>query len=1265
MTEPIVYLNDGFLPASQAKLNIYDLGIVLGATLTEMTRTFRHQPFCAGEHVARLYRSLKYSGIEVPLSPEEMLALTHELAAENCKLLQPNEDIGIVHFVTPGENAIYAGSAGLAGPMSPTICIHSFPLRFSMWKHLFVDGAHVVTPSIRHIPPQCIEPKMKNRSRLHWFLADKQSQAVDPRAITLLLDLDGNVTECAGSNFVIIKDRTIITPTTRNILWGISLQTVKELAAGIGMEFLEKDFQPYDVINADEAWLTTTPYCLAPCTKINNIPIGNGKPGPGFKAMLAAWSRRVGMDIEAQVMKLLLPILLLAAATSRGADETALHAAAEKSLPLLERSSIMALEERSDCFTCHHSGLPVMAFITARERGFTVDEGNLNTQLQFTADVLAKGRANYLEGKGQGGAAFMAGSALWTLKLGGWKADANTEAVVEYLLGHQEELNHWEPPSIRPPSEESPFSATYFALEGILHFATEAQKPRMAARVSSALEWLEKTAAQTTEDRVFRLQALRAAGADVAGALADLLRTQRDDGGWAQLETMGTDAYATATALVALHRAGGIPVNEGEYQRGIAWLLANQLPDGSWHVVSRSDPIQKYFESGYPHGRDQFISITAAAWATTALLDAMELVLHEAGAASLTPQALKEAADKLKENLGALKGANPDHLADAAVFHKAVEWALRYETALTPADLTGLGKALQRGSERVATLAADQSGWTAKQGKVVRGFVSAVDGSTQPYGLIIPKSYDGTSPIRLDVVLHGSSKPVGMSEWKFMSRFDGGDGPQSEPGPEADFIELHPLGRVENCYRWAGETDVFEAIEAVCRNYRIDRDRIVLRGMSMGASGTWHLGLKHPDRFVAIGPYCGYVDTHRFSETPVPGFIRVGPLPPHQEMGLHLLDSVDYAANAGVVPAIAAIGDQDVFFQSHVHMAEAFAREGLQMVNLISHGTGHVIDPMTHALQMERIGEYAEKGLDHDPKELRFVTWSLKYHRCHWLELLALGKHYERAEFRATVGADGTLEVAEVRNITRFAIHRPLSAIRIDGAAVSLPLHQPDEALVFSRRDGAWQCDGLRREITLTGKRPGLQGPIDDAFATPFLCVRGTGTPWNAEVDAWAAASLRRFEYEWARYMRGDLPVKNDTEVTEADLRDKHLILFGDPGSNAWIAKALPGLPVNWNRDELRLGDEVESSTDHAPAFLFASPFDANRYLVINSGHTFHEAEFAAFNYLLFPRLGDWAVVKVAAGADQWQPGASGFPESIVRAGYFDESWRKAELVEP
>jgi len=631
-------------------------------------------------------------------------------------------------------------------------------------------------------------------------------------------------------------------------------------------------------------------------------------------------------------------------------------------------------------------------------------------------------------------------------------------------------------------------------------------------------------------------------------------------------------------------------------------------------------------------------------------------------------------AKRLQEKLARLRSdfapltepVKADRFADADVFHKGITWALRYETKLATNDVALLKKALTRGQHRADALLANTHPWAVRKGKILRGFTSAVDGSTQPYGVIIPASYDGSKPVRLDVVLHGSSKPVGMSELKFGTRFDEGND-AAKSAPDVDFIELHPLGRVENCYRWAGETDVFEAIEAVCRNYKIDRDRIVLRGMSMGASGTWHLGLKHPSRFVALGPYCGYVDTHRFSETPIPGFIKVGPLPVHQERGLHMLDSIDHAANAGVVPAIGAIGDKDVFFQSHVHMKEVMAKEGLEMVNLISPGTGHTIDPVTHREQMRRIGEHVAKGLDHARKELRFVTWTLKYNRCHWLELLALGEHYERAEIIAKAAEDGSVDVSLAKNITQFAIHPPMlvspnAKVRIAGAEITLPKRTVSEpqALVFALEQGKWKFAGPRASVALTGKRPGVQGPIDDAFASAFLCVRGTGRPWNPAVGAWADASLRRFAYEWARYMRGDLPVKNDTEVTEADVRTKHLILFGDPGSNPWIAQALPKLPVTWTRDTVKLGTESYAAKDHAPVFINPSPFPGagDHYVVLNSGHTFHEKEFAAFNYLLFPRHGDWAVMKLSAGAEAWKPGTPTFPEEAVRAGYFNEAWK-------
>lgn len=304
------------------------------------------------------------------------------------------------------------------------------------------------------------------------------------------------------------------------------------------------------------------------------------------------------------------------------ADEAAVRTAVAKSLPLLGRSSIIAREERPNCFTCHHTGLPLMSLITARGRGFTVNEDNLRAQLQFTADFLAKNRANYLIGKGQGGAAFTAGSALWSLEHGGWAPDASTEAVIEYLLTYQKDLDHWKPQSIRPPSEESPFSTTFVVLESLKKFGTPTQQERIADRSTQVRAWLATTPAKNTEDRVFRLWSLAAAGADrgaIQQATQDLLKSRRADGGWSQMEDMTSDAYATGTSLVALHRAGGLPTTDSSYQQGLRWLMQAQLADGSWHVRTRSKPIQTYFESGYPHGKDQFISISAASWATTAL----------------------------------------------------------------------------------------------------------------------------------------------------------------------------------------------------------------------------------------------------------------------------------------------------------------------------------------------------------------------------------------------------------------------------------------------------------------------------------------------------------------------------------------------------------------------------------------------------------------------------------------------------------------------
>lgn len=309
-------------------------------------------------------------------------------------------------------------------------------------------------------------------------------------------------------------------------------------------------------------------------------------------------------------------------------EPAVLRSAIGKSLPLLTAGARGSMEKRERCFTCHNQGMPIMALVTAQSRGIAIDADELRKQVQFTADFLAKNRENYLVGKGQGGQSDTAGYALWALDNGGWKPDATTTAVTEYLLQWQRDLGHWKPQSRRPPTEQSLFTSSYVALRGLRTFGTPEQRERTDRRTEQVLAWLVKTPAEDHEDRVFRLRALHAAGApeaEIRGAAKKLLGSQRTDGGWAQLDDMTSDAYATATALVALHQAGGLATTDAAYRKGLRLLLTTQLGDGSWHVKTRSNPVQTYFESGYPHAADQFISIAAAGWATTALALALPL----------------------------------------------------------------------------------------------------------------------------------------------------------------------------------------------------------------------------------------------------------------------------------------------------------------------------------------------------------------------------------------------------------------------------------------------------------------------------------------------------------------------------------------------------------------------------------------------------------------------------------------------------------------
>lgn len=321
-----------------------------------------------------------------------------------------------------------------------------------------------------------------------------------------------------------------------------------------------------------------------------------------------------------------LAFFLLAGGTVPAAEAAAItparvKAAVDRALPLLVKGTEGHVAKRT-CFACHNQAIPMLAFSTARTHGFAVRDADLKKQLDFIGAFLGGNRANYHQGKGQGGQTDTAGYALFALELGGWKPDATTAAVVEYLLLRDKTRDHWRTTSNRPPSESSDFTVTYLAIRGLRYWGTPAQKERITRRIDAVRTWLLKSAARDTEDRVFRLLALQAVGAsdkETHAAARELKQSQRKDGGWGQKDTMDSDAYATGTALVALHQAGGLSVTDPAYQRGIAFLLKAQQADGSWLVRSRSRPFQTYYESGFPHGKNQFISMAASGWATTAL----------------------------------------------------------------------------------------------------------------------------------------------------------------------------------------------------------------------------------------------------------------------------------------------------------------------------------------------------------------------------------------------------------------------------------------------------------------------------------------------------------------------------------------------------------------------------------------------------------------------------------------------------------------------
>ncbi|HEV3189732.1 MAG TPA: hypothetical protein VGY54_04500, partial [Polyangiaceae bacterium] len=398
--------------------------------------------------------------------------------------------------------------------------------------------------------------------------------------------------------------------------------------------------------------------------------------------------------------------------------------------------------------------------------------------------------------------------------------------------------------------------------------------------------------------------------------------------------------------------------------------------------------------------------------------------------------------------------AHEDLKADVGVYLKAGRWVTRFGEFFLQNDVRNTLQVLAQGLERARELEAGEHPWTSAEGSSIRGYVSRVDGSVQPYALILPKGYKPDQPARLDVVLHG--RGATLTEASFIHAHDGKPAPADQEG-----LVLHVFGRTNNAYRWAGETDVFEAIEAVQRRYPIDVNRIVLRGFSMGGAGAWHIGLHHPSLWCSVEAGAGFTETK--------AYIKRNSFPPHEEHGLHIYDAVDYAANAFNLPMAGYGGEVDPQLQASRNIVEALEHlgytmdrqglitraKGIEFLQKVGAGMGHKVDPASALFLKQFHDQHAEKGRDTNPSALRFVTCTLKYNRAAWLTVEALDAHYERATVNGAV-TNGEFKV-DAQNVRVLAIDpRVAKSVRFADDVFSLQSEGGGPAL-FVRTGARWK----------------------------------------------------------------------------------------------------------------------------------------------------------------------------------------------------------------
>lgn len=604
-----------------------------------------------------------------------------------------------------------------------------------------------------------------------------------------------------------------------------------------------------------------------------------------------------------------------------------------------------------------------------------------------------------------------------------------------------------------------------------------------------------------------------------------------------------------------------------------------------------------------------------------------------------------------------MEGFTPEVL----VFPRAIELSIEFQQFYREAEFKHAEELLDEAERRIAAVAgggdwAEVVGLTdpSKRQLIVGGYQSKIDRSFQPYSVVIPPAFVATSnrPRRLDLWFHGRGEK--LSELGFLKKQQVSAGQFT---PDDSFV-LHPYGRYSNAFKFAGEIDVLESLEYIQTRLPVDRNRISVRGFSMGGAGCWQMAVHYPDRFFAVNPGAGFSETPEFLAF-FQGEDAKANDPAYQQTLWQMYDCPPWAINLSNLPTIAYSGEIDRQKQAADVMEKALAEHGIQLMHVIGPKTAHKIHADSKIDIQQRLQQIASRVTNATPKRVQFATTTLRYHKNEWVDVQGLAEHWKPAKVDASILDQNALSVT-TKNVSALRLSfdagqwpgsiQGKTKVTIAGQQLttSAPNSDWSHSISLWNDGGKWK---LGRQDGALRKRPGLQGPIDDAFMDSFVFVTTKRKSPDSAVQNWLDTESAHAMREWRRHFRGDIQVVDESEVTAAMMKESNIVMFADPRSGGLAQKLVSQLPVRWTESQIGVGSAEVPAGGHAAIFIYPNPANPQRYLVLNSGFTFREYDYLN-NARQTPKLPDWALVDIRDGATTRLPG------KVMHAGFFDEAWQ-------